>query len=113
MTLIKTFKIPNDVKSGRYIFYVRVTHEEKVASASSWFTITGKKVLFTYKIILIILSIFIILIILIIFYHIRKKLAKQKIRKRKEKENLKKIIKYVRWYAMLKQKFNRDKNRYK
>ncbi|MCK4552811.1 hypothetical protein KAT80_01260 [Candidatus Pacearchaeota archaeon] len=72
---IKTFKIPKDTEFGKYIFYVKVTYEGKVASASAWFNV-GKKSPLDIKTALIGILILIMIMIIIIYRikHIKKRL---------------------------------------
>jgi uncharacterized membrane protein len=67
-SFLKKFRIPENVKSGKYVFYVKVTYNGEVTSSSTWFNIS-KKQFFSLKTILVGLSIItgIILLIIIIY----------------------------------------------
>jgi len=85
---IKKFEIPEDIKFGKYIFYVKVTYDEEVASASAWFSV-GKKPFFTLRIILIIGIILVIILIIMLYKFEKKKIKKslfKPIFKKKRKE---------------------------
>ena len=85
---IKKFEIPEDIKFGKYIFYVKVTYDEEVASASAWFSV-GKKPFFTLKNILIIGIILVIILIIMLYKFEKKKIKKslfKPIFKKKRKE---------------------------
>jgi len=66
---VKTMQLPSDLEDGNYIFYVRTTYDDKVASASAWFEVIREPLLAPafYKIILIIILIILLLIFLILF----------------------------------------------
>ena len=73
ISFIKKFEMPENIEPGRYILYVRVTYDGKVASASSWFSVKKRFVLKTTQLYIIVGTlILIILIILIILSKIRK-----------------------------------------
>jgi hypothetical protein len=83
-SFIKDIKIPENLAFGKYIFYVRVNYNDKVASASAWFNV-GKIEFYKSKIFLYILAIiFIVLVLLIVFiiYKIRKNKKNSKLTKR-------------------------------
>ncbi|HUW43918.1 MAG TPA: hypothetical protein VMV95_03085 [Bacillota bacterium] len=83
-TFIKSFKIPIDAKHGKYIFYVRTTYNENLASGSAWFNV-GKIPSFTLHILLLIAGAILIIVILIIILHkLRKiKIIVPKVKKKK------------------------------
>jgi len=85
LSFIKTLEIPENTDYGDYVFYVKVTYNEKTASASALFLV-GEKPFFEKEIIPIIIGAITILIItiLIIIYEIRKikKVLKPKINER-------------------------------
>ena len=70
-SFIKDIKIPENLAFGKYVFYVRVTYDGKIASASAWFNV-GKRELDKLTIFLYILIIILIIIILMIIREIRK-----------------------------------------
>ena len=70
LSFIKKFEMPENIEPGRYILYVRVTYEGKVASASSWFSVKKRFILKTTQLYIIVGIL--ILIILIILSKIRK-----------------------------------------
>jgi len=66
---IKSILIPSDTPTGKYIFYVRVKYDSKIASASAFFDVVEYKVLLREKSYIFSIIVLIILIILgIIFY---------------------------------------------
>ena len=67
ISFVKIIKIPENIEPGRYILYTRVIYNEKVASASAWFSVKKRFITQVY----IILGI-LILIIFIILSKIRK-----------------------------------------
>jgi hypothetical protein len=81
ISFIKNFKIPENIKQGNYMFYVKANYDGKVGSASNWFTIT--KPLSINKIIIPAFLGVIITLILIIIYQIRK--TKKRIKHSKSK----------------------------
>ena len=89
---MKRFEMPEDIEPGRYILYVRVTYDGKVASASAWFNVKRKSPLTLKEVAYIVLGILAIFIIFLIARKSRKKrksridehaLAKKKLIKRK------------------------------
>jgi len=38
---VKTIYLPSDLKYGRYILYIKATHNGEVSSASTWFSVVG------------------------------------------------------------------------
>jgi len=42
--LVKTFKLPENIADGDYLFYVKATYQGKTAIASKWFTIKSESV---------------------------------------------------------------------
>lgn len=81
ISFIKNFKIPENIKQGNYMFYVKANYDGKVGSASNWFTIT--KPLSINKIIIPAFLGVIITLILFIIYQIRK--TKKRIKHSKSK----------------------------
>jgi hypothetical protein len=71
MSFIKDIKIPENLAFGKYVFYVRVNYNDKIASASAWFNV-GKKEIDKSTIFLYILVVVLIIIILIAILEIRK-----------------------------------------
>ncbi len=69
-SFIKEFLIPEDVNYGTYILYVRVTYNNEIASASSWFDIGIT--IFTIERIILAVSVLIIIALVIMIYEIRK-----------------------------------------
>lgn len=67
----KDFKIPEDAKFGRYILYVKLDYENKIASASDLFTI-GKPSLINEENILYLAIIILMILIVIITYSMSK-----------------------------------------
>lgn len=67
----KDFKIPEDAKFGRYILYVKLDYENKIASSSELFTI-GKPSLINEENILYLTIIILIILIAIVAYSMRK-----------------------------------------
>jgi len=66
VNLIKKFKIPEDVKLGVYVIYIKTSHQGNTAGASSFFTVSRKiNIWFYITIILIIMLILIPLSIII------------------------------------------------
>ena len=70
ISFVKIIKIPENIEPGRYILYIRVTHNEKVASASAWFSVKKRFILKSGTLAYIILGI-LTLVILIILYKIK------------------------------------------
>ncbi len=88
ISFVKKFEIPENIEPGRYILYVRVTYDGKVASASAWFYI-NKGYLRILQIILIVLIIITTFIILFIIIR-RRKGEKNKRRGKKSKMEMSK-----------------------
>ena len=74
----KTMKTPEDIDYGNYIFYIRVTYNGEIASASSWFSIKEKEMPLKDKM-LIVTRIFIIAALIFIMYKLIKIERKTKI----------------------------------
>jgi hypothetical protein len=70
-SFIKNIKIPENIPFGRYVFYIRLTYDSKVASASDLFNV-GVKPTIPFKSSMITLSIILILGVIIILLEIRK-----------------------------------------
>lgn len=86
----KSFEIPQEAKFGEYIFYVKTTYEEKVASASALFNV-GKRPFIKKRIVLysIIILIALLIFFIILYYKSKKKKKSKKtpfIRKVKKAE---------------------------
>ncbi len=81
---LKKFEIPDDIKLGKYIFYVKATYNGKTASASAWFSVGKIPFWSIEKISLVIFLIVIIIIFSFLVYEIRKikKLLKPRISER-------------------------------
>jgi len=90
----KSFKIPQEAKFGEYVFYVKTTYEEKVASASALFNV-GERPFIKKRIVLysIIILIALLIFFIILYYKSKKKSRKMPfIRKvKKAKKHSKKI----------------------
>lgn len=72
---VKSLKIPLETKEGDYLFYVKLTYNGEVASASEWFNVVKKSALKSEKLFNIVISILLIIILAVIitnFYKIRK-----------------------------------------
>ncbi|MBU2562489.1 MAG: hypothetical protein KKF68_02405 [Nanoarchaeota archaeon] len=69
-TFIKNFKIPEYVKLGKYVFYVKTTYDGKVASSTALFII-GEPDFTTREILAIIAVVFITILLIIILYKLR------------------------------------------
>jgi hypothetical protein len=67
----KSMQIPKELTFGRYVFYTKLTYENKTASASSWFNV-GKRPTIPLNIGITALIVVIIICILIFFIRIRK-----------------------------------------
>ncbi len=91
ISFVKRFEIPENIEPGRHILYVRVTYDEKVASASAWFYI-NKGYLRILQIILIVLIVITTFIILFIIIR-RRKGEKNKRRGKKSKMEVSKFHK--------------------
>ena len=85
-TLIKEFKLPEDIELGKYILYARAIYVEEVGSSSAWFNVGKKPFL---KLIHILIIGTILLIILIIIF---RRFRKTKAQKYKKKKSLLKTI---------------------
>jgi hypothetical protein len=68
---IKPILIPSDIPTGKYIFYVRVKYDSKIASASAFFDVVGYKVLLREKLYIFSIIALIILIILGIISYLK------------------------------------------
>ncbi len=81
-TTIKIFRVPRDIKYGKYIFYVKATYDGETASSSAWFNV-GEEPFFSKETLISILLILIITVTLIIAVC----LIKKKVTKKKRKKN--------------------------
>ena len=70
ISFVKIIKIPENIEPGKYIFYIRVTYDEKVASARAWFSVEKRFILKSKTLAYIILGI-LTLVTIIILYKIK------------------------------------------
>src|SRR4030042_5651505 len=42
LSMTKTFKLPDSIEEGNYLFYIKVTYDSRTASASKWFKVEEK-----------------------------------------------------------------------
>lgn len=63
----KNIKLPEDLALGKYAFYVKITYDGKIASASSWFNIGKRSDEFYRKIYLLLIFLIVLVIILLIY----------------------------------------------
>lgn len=72
-TFTKEFMMPEDVKLGKYVLYSKLTYDDKVASATSWFNVGPRGVdNLRWFIILFVLAIAITIIVILIIRHYRR-----------------------------------------
>ncbi len=43
--LTKSFKLPENIEEGSYVFYIKISYDNKTASASKWFTVKAPKLI--------------------------------------------------------------------
>ncbi len=91
VSFTKILRLPDNIKDGNYIFYVKVTYENKIASASKWFTVLEKPLFLDKygeaiaKLIAIIVAEYIFLYILLVLAGLRCFFAAGKRKKKKKK----------------------------
>jgi uncharacterized membrane protein len=93
-TFTKSFFIPKDAEPKRYIFYVKVTYDGKVASSSVWFNVITEISLIPFilrNLTAIIISILILIIILLSIRIHKKKRRKEKQKKEGFKDYKKRL----------------------
>ena len=77
ISFIKKFKIPKDIPPGRYILYVRATHDEGVGSSTVWFNFLEEEekppIGFRNMLIITLITIFIVFLIVILIREKRKR----------------------------------------
>lgn len=72
-SLIKAFQLPENIKLGDYVFYVRADYMGETASSSTWFYVVSK-----YKFIIISVIVALTLIILFIIFYLARRRRKKK-----------------------------------
>ena len=70
-SFIKSILIPKNVKYGRHLFYIRVTYDSKVASASVFFEVVETGISEKEKLYIISIIFLIVLLSIVIYYFIR------------------------------------------
>lgn len=75
ISFIEKFMLPENVKPGQYVLYVRVSYDGKVASSSAWFSVVEESSFLLNNgiyVLIVLLIIFIAIIVVIILWNRRK-----------------------------------------
>jgi len=114
LSMTKTFKLPDTIEEGDYIFYIKVTYDSNTASASKWFTVKRTPAFLSSlkgflerngialaKLTAIIVGSYIFLHVISLinlkrFYPGKRRIAKKRIVKRKKKRGKRKYPKILR-----------------
>lgn len=82
LSVDREFEIPDELGTGRYVFYVKLSYEDRFATSTNVFEIVDASLFFI--ILVIILSVLIIIVLLIIFFRSREKRKDKSGKKEKE-----------------------------
>ncbi|MCX6749734.1 MAG: hypothetical protein NTW17_03270 [Candidatus Pacearchaeota archaeon] len=83
MSFTKTLRIPENTALGRYVLYVDVNYEGKIASSSVFFDVVAPKILEKEKLYIVLITFFLLIVGIIVHYEleIRRKKTEKTIRK--------------------------------
>ncbi|MBU2562434.1 MAG: hypothetical protein KKF68_02115, partial [Nanoarchaeota archaeon] len=68
MSFTKEIPLPNDIAYGKYVFYVQVEYDEKIASGSAWFHVGSKTRIWSIVVFILVFTIIVVIFILIILF---------------------------------------------